>query len=214
MPNSGSVIIKQRILDAATDLFAASGYNGVSTRDIARAAEVNETSIYRHYPGKRELFLAALDAELAKVRLEAEQMAKLAAAPDAHEAMLALFHVMIEAVSQRHALVRLVHFSVLEYSDDLDALYRGHVQHILQDASEYLARWPELSDTPPFDKRVTIFGFIAAFVALKDFYPMLAGDRLSPESLDHAASACAHVWHAALTAQSEQSSLMFCPSPA
>ena len=79
MPNSGSVIIKQRILDAATDLFAASGYNGVSTRDIARTAAVNETSIYRHYPGKRELFLAALDAELSKVRLKAEQMSHLAA---------------------------------------------------------------------------------------------------------------------------------------
>ncbi len=212
MPNSGSVIVQQRILDAATDLFAASGYNGVSTRDIARAAEVNETSIYRHYPGKRELFLATLDAELSKLRFDADQIAILGTARDAHAAMLALFHVMIDALTQRYALVRLVHFSVLEYNDDLDDLYRRHVQHILHDANEYLAGWPEFNETSPLDNSVTIFAFIAAFVALKDFYPILAGDRLSTESLEQAASACADAWHAALAGKPEKPRLLLCLS--
>ena len=212
MPNSGSLVIQQRILDAATQLFATSGYNGVSTRDIARAAEVNETSIYRHYPGKRELFLATLDTELSKVRLDPEQVARLETAPDAHAAMLAMFHVMIDSLTQRRALVRLVHFSVLEYNDDLDALYRHHVQQILQDACEYLARWPELKDCSPLDKRVTIFAFTAAFVALTDFYPILAGDRFSKESLEQAAAACADAWHAALIAKPEVSGMLLCLS--
>lgn len=198
MPNPGSAIVRQRLLEAATDLFASSGYNGVSTRDIARAAEVNETSIYRHYPGKRELFLAALDAELSKVRLDTDQIAELATAPNAHAAMLALFHVMIDALAQRRALVRLVHFSVLEYNDDLDALYHRRVQHILRGASEYLARWPELEDSSSVDKQVAIIGFIAAFVALTDFYPILAGNRVPREQLEQAAAACADAWHAAL----------------
>ncbi len=203
MPSSGSVIVQQRILDAATELFAASGYNGVSTRDIARAAEVNETSIYRHYPGKRELFLATLDTELSKVRLDTDQIAKLGTAPDAHAAMLALFHVTIDALTQRHALVRLVHFSVLEYNDDLDDLYRRHVQRLLHEANEYLAGWPEFDESSRLNNRVTIFAFIAAFVALKDFYPILAGDRLSTESLEQAAAACAAAWHAALAGKLE-----------
>lgn len=205
MANSGSVVVQQRILDSAIRLFAASGYNGVSTRDIARAAGVNETSIYRHYPGKRELFLAALDTELAKLRLDDGQIAELATAPNAHAAMLALFHVMIDSLTQRRALVRLVHFSVLEYNDDLDALYRHQVQQILWDASEYLERWPELKDSSPIDKRVAIFAFTAAFVALTDFYPILAGDRFSKESLEQAASACADAWHAALVTKPEHS---------
>ena len=212
MPNSGSAVIQQRILTAATDLFAASGYNGASTREIARTAKVNETSIYRYYPGKRELFLATLDAELSKVKLNDEQIAKLLTAPDSHAAVLALFQVMVGAVLQRRDLVRLIQFSVLEYNDDLEDLYRRHIRQILQHASEYLARWPELGETQKFDQRVTIFAFIAAFVALKDFYPKIAGDSLSQESLEDAASICANAWHDALATKPPKSGLTKLPS--
>ena len=214
MTNSGSAIIQRRILAAATELFATSGYNGVSTREIARAAEVNESSIYRYYLGKRELFLATLDAELSKVQLNDEQIAKLLAAPDSHAAVLALFHVMSEGVLQRRELIRLIQFSMLEYNDDLEDLYRRHIRQILQHASEYLARWPELAETQKFDRRVTIFAFIAAFVALKDFYPKIAGDSLSQESLEDVASACARAWHDALASKPQEVNRMLLPSHA
>jgi hypothetical protein len=126
--------------------------------------------------------------------------------------MLVLFQVMIDALTKRHALVRLVHFSVLEYNDDLNDLYRRHLQHILQDANEYLARWPEFNEASAVDNRVAIFAFIAAFAALKDFYPILAGDHFSTESLEQAASACADAWHAALAAKSEKVHNLSCLS--
>ena len=37
-------------------MFANFGYNGVSTRDIANGAGVNEVTIYRHFPRKRDLY--------------------------------------------------------------------------------------------------------------------------------------------------------------
>lgn len=208
MPNSDPLKTRQRIVDAATELFSTFGYNGVSTRDIARAAEVNETSIYRHYPGKRELFIATLDAEFSKVRLRADLIARLAAAVDAHAAMVALFQVIMQAVLQQPALVRLVHFSVLEYSEDLDDLYRHHARQILQAASDYLTRWPELVETQRLDMRVIIFAFIATFVALKDFYPILAGECLSTESLEEATYICVDRWYAALAEKAAKPHLL------
>ncbi|MGE0735849.1 MAG: TetR/AcrR family transcriptional regulator [Alphaproteobacteria bacterium] len=44
-----------RILDAAERLFADFGYNGVSIRDIAKAADANLSSVYYHFSSKREL---------------------------------------------------------------------------------------------------------------------------------------------------------------
>ena len=58
-----------RIMASAASMFANFGYNGVSTRDIAASAGVNEVTIYRHYPRKRDLYVAVLDAELQQVLL-------------------------------------------------------------------------------------------------------------------------------------------------
>ena len=203
MPSSEPVKVQQRIIGAATDLFSQMGYNGVSTRDIARLAEVNETSIYRYYPRKRDLFVATLDAEFAKVRLRADLIAKLSSASDARAALSALFEVIAEAVLQQRALVRLVQLSVLEFGEDMGDLYRRNLRDNLQAAGDYLTRWPELAETRRFDTRITILAFTATIIALHDFYPVLAGEQLSAESLNRASRVCVDLWHAALAGAPE-----------
>ena len=44
------------ILLAAVPLFAAKGFNGTTTREIARAARVSEALLYRHFPSKESLY--------------------------------------------------------------------------------------------------------------------------------------------------------------
>lgn len=53
--------IEPRILDAAIGLFADSGYHGMTTRDLARKADVTEGSVYRLFTSKDDLFERALD---------------------------------------------------------------------------------------------------------------------------------------------------------
>jgi AcrR family transcriptional regulator len=43
---------RDKIFDAAVDLFAEHGYDRTSVRDIAKAVGVTESAVYRHYPGK------------------------------------------------------------------------------------------------------------------------------------------------------------------
>ncbi len=45
----------QRILDAATRVFAREGVCGATTREIARLAGVNEVTLFRHFKNKAEL---------------------------------------------------------------------------------------------------------------------------------------------------------------
>lgn len=45
----------QRILDAATRIFARDGVSGATTREIARVAKVNEVTLFRHFTNKEEL---------------------------------------------------------------------------------------------------------------------------------------------------------------
>ncbi len=52
---------KQAILKAARPLFAQNGFHGTSVRDIARAADVSEALLYKHFPSKEALYDAMLD---------------------------------------------------------------------------------------------------------------------------------------------------------
>ncbi|WP_433227578.1 TetR/AcrR family transcriptional regulator [Actinomadura formosensis] len=74
---------RERILDVATRLFAALGYDGTSTRMIAEAAGLNVATVAYHVGGKRDLYLAvmerahlaeraALEGALAKITFDAE----------------------------------------------------------------------------------------------------------------------------------------------
>lgn len=67
----GEKSTKEKIFDAAVDLFAERGYEGVSIRDIAGAVGIKESSVYKHYASKD----AILDSvfEYLKARLYPQQ---------------------------------------------------------------------------------------------------------------------------------------------
>lgn len=54
-----------RIGQEAARLFVASGYHGVSMREVAEAVGVTKPALYHHYADKESLFLAMLDGALA-----------------------------------------------------------------------------------------------------------------------------------------------------
>ncbi|MEU2655955.1 helix-turn-helix domain-containing protein [Streptomyces sp. NPDC007325] len=51
---------RARILDSATELFARSGYNPVSLREIAAHAGMTHAGLLHHFPGKEQLLLEVL----------------------------------------------------------------------------------------------------------------------------------------------------------
>ena len=52
------------IMDAAADLFARSGYQGTSIKDIAAAVDLGESTLYGYFPGKQEILLAILTQQV------------------------------------------------------------------------------------------------------------------------------------------------------
>ena len=50
---------KEQILNNALNMFAKSGYNAVSIRDIAKTVNIKESSIYYHFHNKQDI-LASL----------------------------------------------------------------------------------------------------------------------------------------------------------
>lgn len=72
---------RAEIMDAAARVFAEKGYAATTTRDLAEAADLGESTLYNYFASKRELFLAIarlqserIDAVLAGIeRIETRQ---------------------------------------------------------------------------------------------------------------------------------------------
>ncbi len=54
---------RERLIRAAMNLFHARGYNAVGVNEICEAANVKKGSLYHFFAGKRDLALAAIDAQ-------------------------------------------------------------------------------------------------------------------------------------------------------
>ena len=68
------ITTKERILEEALKLFSVSGFEGVTIRNIADAVEIRNSSLYKHFSSKQEIFDAIV--EKAK-RIYQEKVAKV-----------------------------------------------------------------------------------------------------------------------------------------
>jgi AcrR family transcriptional regulator len=59
---------QEEILDAATELFAERGYSDADTQALAEKLGVGKGTLYRHFSSKRDLFLAAVDRVMRRLR--------------------------------------------------------------------------------------------------------------------------------------------------
>ncbi|MCG8512284.1 MAG: CerR family C-terminal domain-containing protein [Rhodospirillales bacterium] len=55
---------RERLLEAGLRLFAAKGFDSVSTRELTRAADVNIAAIGYHFGGKQELYHAVIEQQV------------------------------------------------------------------------------------------------------------------------------------------------------
>jgi AcrR family transcriptional regulator len=63
---------REQILDVATRLFAEHGYSDADTQLLADCLRVGKGTIYRYFPSKEQLFLAAADRVMRRLRAEVD----------------------------------------------------------------------------------------------------------------------------------------------
>lgn len=73
-----SMTSKEQIIQAAHKVFKRFGYNKASMNDIAAEARKGRRTIYTHFTGKEEVFLAVIDDEVQKL---AEKLSKMLQQP-------------------------------------------------------------------------------------------------------------------------------------
>lgn len=88
---------RERLIDAAIEAFAASGYAGTTTRDIASRAGMSPAAVYVHHATKEELLFAISQ------RGHRAALQILTAAFESAEAPMERVRAMVAAFSRWHA---------------------------------------------------------------------------------------------------------------
>jgi AcrR family transcriptional regulator len=185
---------KDRMIAAAVTLFARAGFNGVTTKEIAKSANVSEGNIFRYFPTKLDLFLAALESELQKLSVPSEELARIANAEGSRTALRAVLELISGNMVKQPELVRLLHFSALEFKSDIEPMFRRHVYPIFEALST--CRQKESCDHSLCDVRpmTTSLFFVANVMLLQDLFPSFCGHPMPFESVESAAATYAELW--------------------
>ncbi len=117
---------KASILESATSLFAAKGFNGTKTREIAKRAGVSEALVFRHFPTKNHLY-AAIMAEQSPVPGLLADIRKLTKQEDDLAVFTHIAKAIVYKVSDPN-LLRLLLFSALEGHELSDMFFKKHVR--------------------------------------------------------------------------------------
>jgi AcrR family transcriptional regulator len=130
---------RQRIIEAARDLFLERGFDGVSVGDIAERAEVGRTTFFRHFGDKQEVVFAQ-EQELLDTIAAAGRADGTPAPRDATEAVAQLRPVVLavcaQAAADPEAYTR--HFELIDEHPELRARDALKTQQIADQLSELL----------------------------------------------------------------------------
>lgn len=120
----------ERLLEISAELFAESGFTGVSMRQIASAAGLTQAAIYHHYANKKDLYTATVQhlqrSKLGFVKLISE----MEASPE--EKLARLVELILEVLESEQAFRHIFIREMLEGDESRlqslseDVLSEGH----------------------------------------------------------------------------------------
>ena len=111
------------IISAAAALFAAKGFNGTTTREIAKTAGISEALVFKYFPTKRALYAAILAEKVQISQLMDNVEAAAEKRDDARVfTLVASFRIHRGADP---SLLRLLLFSALEGHELSDMFFRS-----------------------------------------------------------------------------------------
>lgn len=174
----GNSVTEARIVEAAARLFSRHGYKGTSTRDISNLAKVNEVTLFRYFPRKTELFWAAVDSRLSRVRMGRDLQSSLAADAELTVIVPMLAKFLLEKMFDQPDLMRLLYVAGFEVPG-ADRMVREHLGPIFDLVHGYFERCAakgRISDLEASMATLSLAGIVSAH---QNLYQLFTGKKLN-----------------------------------
>jgi AcrR family transcriptional regulator len=151
---------KDKLLQAAMDVFADRGYHGATVDDIVAASETSKGAFYHYFPSKQGVFLKLLDqlADLVESGVEA--------AIGQHQGALAkvesALRVVLEVTSERRDLAKILLIEAAALGPEFEQSRVGIHRRFAALIQRHLDRAVADGDIPPQDTGLAAAAWIGA----------------------------------------------------
>jgi AcrR family transcriptional regulator len=170
-------VTQVRIIEAAVQLFARNGFKGASTREISNLAKVNEVTLFRYFPSKSDLFLAAAESRLSRVRMGRELQGKLLTNASLRVVIPLLTEFLLENFFDPPELARLLYVAGFEVRGG-ERMVREYLGPLFDDIHSYFQRCAAKGMMREVEPSIATLGMAGIVNAHQNFYRMLTGQNL------------------------------------
>ena len=189
-------VTEVRIVEAAVQLFSRQGFKSTSTRDIAHLAQVNEATLFRYFGRKTDLFWAAAESRLVRLKLGRELQNGLAAGLPPEVVVPMLEGFVVENIVQHPELMRLLYVAAFEFPG-AESMFREHLGPIFDAVHSYFANCSAKGLIGDLDPTVATLGFAGAVTVHQYLQQLFTGEPVAADPR-HAGATYARFWLNAL----------------
>jgi AcrR family transcriptional regulator len=187
-----------RIVEAAVQLFSRQGFAATSTHEIARLAGVSEVTVFRHFPRKRDLFWAATESRLRRLRISKELRVRLESDENPRTALPGIVAMLVEALHHQPETIRLLYLSLFELDHGAERILRKHLVPLFQPLREYLARCVSKGLIRDVEPGIAALGLVALIAAHQGLQSLLIEEGISCATTDDAVATYSAFWMTAM----------------
>ena len=134
---------RRRMMDAIAELTAEGGYEATKIADIVRRAAVARKTLYDNFDGKEDLFLSAIDATMAEMRVLVEAACAEADSPEG--GIVAGIEAVLDFVAEHPSASRMCMVEAISATPSSARLYEAAVRDFVE---LFRRNAPEGTDLP------------------------------------------------------------------
>jgi TetR/AcrR family transcriptional regulator len=174
---------RQQIIDVAVRLFSQKGFRGTTTKEIALAAGVNESIIFRHFTTKSELYAAIIDQKANPRDGQSLQgmVEEAIATGDDKQIFESIAFNILEFHDRDDTAMRLLLYSALEGHEMADMIFRNHISKLHRRLADHVKKRiaeGAFRRIEPIAAVRCFMGMIIAHVMHKKFFQHAADEPL------------------------------------
>lgn len=151
---------REKILDAALQVFAEKGYHRAVVDDIVRASETSKGAVYHHFPNKEALFLALVDEFTS--RLAVNVAAAIAAQHGSLKKVESALRATLETFAGHRQLTRILLLEAVSLGATYEAKRAEVHRRFAELIKGYLDEAVRDGSIPPLNTEVATLAWLGA----------------------------------------------------